>query len=196
MKLTARDKKALMAGAVVTAIVAVFYVVTSLVPSREDLAREVETQKRYLLKQREMIGQKDMYEARLAQYTQRLEKDMTRLLTGTTPAIAGAELQSLVNDLATQSGVEISRKTPRPEQKAQENLVKISVNIDTNCTPDQLVQFLAAVANYGKFLAVDDLVVAGMQLRPQRRIDLRPNITIAGYISAPEAKPEKAENGR
>ena len=71
-----------------------------------------------------------------------------------------------------------------------DNLTKVSANIDTNCTPDQLVQFLAAIENYPQFLTVDELNI--MTIRLQKKSEIRPNITVAGYIAAPpESKTEK-----
>lgn len=190
MKITARDRKFLIAGGIVVVLVAVFYLGTTPLQSPGELAKEVEFKKRMLVRQREMISQENNYKARLDQYGKRLDKDMGRLLTGSTPSLAGAELQNILSDLAAQTGVEISRKTAQNEQKVQDNLIKVSANIDTNCTPDQLVQFLAAIENYPKFLTVDTLNV--ISLRLQKKFEIRPNITVTGYITAPESKPEKS----
>jgi type II secretory pathway component PulM len=189
MKITGRDKRVLIAGGVVVVLVALFYAWTSLVQSPGELDKEVESKKRVLIREREMIGQENLYKARLDQYRKRFDQDMGRLLTGTTPALAGAELQNVLSDLAAQNGVEISRKTARSEQKVQENLIKVSANIETNCTPDQLIQFLAAIENYPKFLTVDELNI--MTIKLQRKSEIRPVITVAGYITSPEAKPDK-----
>ena len=190
MKITARDRKVLIAGGIVVVLVAVFYLWSTPLQSTAELGQQVEFKRRMLARQREMLGQENNYKARLDQYHKRLDQDMTRLLTGSTPSLAGAELQNILSDLASQSGVEITRKTAQNEQKVQGNLIKVSANIETNCTPDQLVQFLAAVENYPKFLRVDALNI--ISLRLQKKFEIRPNITVAGYISAPETKPDKA----
>ena len=190
MKITARDRKFLIAGGIVAALVAIFYLWSTPLQSPAELGKEVDFKKRMLARQREMIGQENNYKARLDQYHKRLDADMSRLLTGTTPPLAGAELQNVLSDLAAQTGVEITRKTAQGEQKVLDNLTKVSANIDTNCTPDQLVQFLAAIENYPKFLTVDGLNI--ISLRLQNKFQIRPNITVAGYITAPETKPGKS----
>ena len=189
MKITARDRKFLIAGGIVVALVAGFYLWTMPLQSPGELAKEVEFKKRMLIRQREMIGQENNYKARLDQLRKRLDQDSGRLLTGRSPSLAGAELQNILSDLASQTGVEITRKTAQNEQKVQNDLIKVSANIDTNCTPDQLVQFLAAVENYPKFLTVDALNI--ISLRLQKKFEIRPNITVAGYITAHETKAEK-----
>jgi type II secretory pathway component PulM len=194
MKITSRDKKILLVGGMAVLLIGVFYAVTTLIPSRDELSREVELKKRLLIKQRDMIGQDQTYASRLERYNKRLEQDMGRLLTGSTPAMAAAELQSMLSDLAAQNGVEISRKTARPEQKVLENLMKVAVQMETNCGPDQLVQLLSAIENYNKFLTVDELGVTSYRI--QKKLEIHPLITVAGYFAAPEAKAEKAASGR
>ena len=99
-------------------------------------------------------------------------------------------------DFADRSGVEITSKTVQPDQKTQDGLTKISVQLSTNCTIDELVRFLVALESYEKFLRVEELYVQGP---PQRnRTEIRPQIKIAGYISMqpPAAAPaEKTAGG-
>jgi type II secretory pathway component PulM len=194
MKITPRDKKFLIIGGAAVVLVVVFYAITSLVPGREELSREVELKKRLIIKQRELLAQEQNHKSRLDRYRVRLEQDRTRLLTGSTPAMAAAELQSMLSELAAQNGVEISRKTARPEQKVQDNLMKVAVQMETNCGPDQLVQLLSAIENYNKFLTVDELGITSYRI--QKKLEIHPLITVAGYFSAPEAKPEKTASGR
>jgi type II secretory pathway component PulM len=194
MKITAREKKYLIAGGAIVLVVVVFYAVTTLIPDREKLAVDVENQKRMLVRYREMIAQEDSLKSRLDKYGERLKKDMDRLLTGDTPSMAGAELQRVLSDIAAQNGVEINRKNARPEQKIQDAVVKVSVQIETNCGPDQLVQFLSAVENYPKFLTIDELSITSYRI--QKRLEIHPIITVAGYIAAPEGAGDKTANGR
>jgi len=164
-----------------------------LIPSREAQSSSVEVKKRNLAQMRDLVGREELYKAHVEQYRQRLQQNLTRLLPGDNPSIAGAELQKILKDMADQNGVEIVRKDIQREQKVQENLVKVSVRISTNCLPEQLVQFLAAVENYDKFLTVDELVVNSYRM--QKKWEIRPDITVSGYIVGSEPKPaEKPAN--
>jgi type II secretory pathway component PulM len=187
MKVTAREKRFLLVGGAILAVALTVYAVVSLVPSRETLAAEVATKKRTLLAQRELLSQEEIYKTRVEQYRKRLEQDRTRLLPGDNPNVAGAELQKVLKDLGDKNGVEISRKDIQREQKVQDNLIKVSVHIDTNCNPDQLVQFLAAIENYDKFLTLDELTINSFRM--QKRYEIRPGLTVSGYIAGPDAKP-------
>ena len=61
--------------------------------------------------------------------------------------------------------------------------MKVSVRVETKCEPDQLVRLLAAVNNYQKFLTVDELSITSFKI--QKKWEIRPTLSVAGYISAP-----------
>lgn len=189
MKITARERKFLIVGGAVCAVVLVVYLASMVLPSREDLSGTVKFKEELLRRQKWTIGQEDLYKTRIAQYQGRLDGDFKRFLPGDNPSSAGAELLKVLQGMADDIGVEVTRKTVRGDQKLQDNVIKVSVNIETNCDPEQLVRFLTSVANYGKFLTVDELTITGLRLR--NRYQIRPNITVAGYILAAGGKPEE-----
>ena len=195
MKVTAREKKFLAGGAAIVLAGILFYFGETLVPNRGVLAKQVEGQKKALLRQREMLRREEFYKARVAQYQLRLKQDYAMLLPGDNPSIAGAELQRILKNLADQNGVEIVRRDIQREQKLQNNLVKVAVRIETNCMPDQLVQFLTAVENYEKHLTVDELAITSFRIA--KKWEIRPSITVAGLIAVAESKPvEKTTGGQ
>jgi Tfp pilus assembly protein PilO len=187
MKINAREKRVLIIGGVIVVAALVYFVADSLIPSRATLAADVAQKKRTLLAQRDLLGQEDSFKSRVQQYQKRLEQDRTRLLPGDNPNVAGAELQKVLKDLADRNGVEITQKNFQREQKLQNNLVKVPVQINIQCNPDQLVQFLAAIESYEKFLTLDELAVTSFKM--QRRYEIRPSLTVSGFITGPEAKP-------
>jgi type II secretory pathway component PulM len=196
VKITAREKRFLIIGGGITVLVIGYYLASSLIPSSVDLAQEIESRKALLLRQKEMISQEDNYKARVSQYEQRLAKDRERLLPGDNPSTAAASLQKVLQDFADRSGVEITSKTIQADQKIQDNLTKISVQLSTNCSIDELVRFLAAIENYEKFLRVEELYVQGLRLR--NRDEIRPQLKVAGYVTTPPpaTKPaDKAASG-
>lgn len=188
MRITAREKRVIAAGAVAVLAVMVYYAMT-LLPDREELRRTVELKKKMLLKQRETLSGEEIYKARLEQYSKQLEQDMTKLLPGDNPNVAAAELQKMLKDFADRSSVEITGRNVLAPKKPENGIQKVSVRIDTNCNPEQLVQFLTAVENCEKFLTIDELTINS--IRVLRRFELRPNLTISGYIAAQETKAEE-----
>ena len=180
MKITFREKRIITIGICIAAAVMIYYATTLLLPDRANVAQEVYQKKRMLLKQRETLTREEIYKKRLDQYKARLEKRATLLLPGNNPNVAGAELQKILKDFADQSGVEITQKNILQEKKIQDLLIKVSVRIDTNCNLEQFVQFLTAIENYDKYLKIDECMINAFKI--QKRFEIRPSLTVAGYI--------------
>jgi hypothetical protein len=166
--------------------VLIYYAITLALPNSENLTQNVEIKKKMLLRQRETLSREALYKTRLEQFNGKLETYRMRLLPGDNPNVAGAALQTILKDFADQSGVEITQKNILPEKKTQDLLTKISVKIDTNCNLEQLVQFISAIENYEKHLKIDDCTISGFKI--QKRFEIRPSLTISGYISTREVK--------
>jgi len=188
VKVTSRERIVIIIGIVAAALVLIFYATTSLLPDSEGLSQNVELKKRMLRSQRETLTREDFYKTRLDQYRKQLDLDKTRFLPGENASMAGAELQKVVKNFADQSGVEITQRNILQEKKVQDLVTKVSLRIETNCTPEQLVQFLAAIESYEKMLKIDELVVSGIRLG--KKYEIRPSLTISGYITLPEEKPK------
>ncbi len=195
MKIKPREKKVIYIGAAVVVFVAIFYAVTTFVPDREQFAQSVELKKKMLLRQRETLGLEETYKRRVEQYSKHLEQDAKLLLPGDNPNVAAADLQKILKGFADQAGVDITQKNAQPEKKILDDLTKISVHIEIGCDLDQLVQFVTAIENYEKFLKVEELMIVGYRI--QKRFEIRPSLTIVGYISTPVSKPkEKSATGQ
>jgi hypothetical protein len=191
VKINPREKKYLFALVVVGIAVAIFWAVTSLLPDSQDLARKVELQRKTILRQRETLQREEFYRNRVELYSKRLEQNMTLLLPGENASVAGAELLKLLKDFADQNGVNITSRNNLPDKKIQGMLTKVSARIETNCDIDQLVRFLAAIENYPKFLKVEELMINSFRMQAQKKYDIRPGMTVAGYISLREEKPNE-----
>jgi len=193
MQVTGRERKFILIGVIAVLAIAVFYFVSGPSPVKQEASLSVEQQRRALLQSREILAQEPVYRARAEQYRERLQQLRATFLQGDNASIAGAELQRVLKELADQSGVDIVRRTIRGEQKLQNGVVKVSVNIETNCQPDQLVRFLAAIENYEKHLSVDELQINSFRI--QKRYEMRPILTVSGYILVPETKAEAKTAG-
>lgn len=189
MKLTLREKRFIFAGIIAVVAVLILYATASVLGDRESLSQDVGRKKQLLLKQREIINSEEGYKKRVDQYTRHLEQDLTRLLPGDNSSVASAGLQTILKDFADQSGVAITQKNTLPEKKVPDNemLTKVSVRIETDCNLEQLVDFLIAIENYDKFLKVEELIITSFPI--QRRYQIRPSLTVAGYISSPNIEP-------
>ena len=186
VKVNLREKRLIIAGIVTAAAVGIFYAGTMLLPDSQNLSRNVELKKRMLLSQREILSREDLYRTRLEQYRKQLDLDLTRFLPGDSPSLAGTELQKVVKAFADQNGVDITQRTILPDKKVQDTVVKVSIRIETNCAPEQLVQLMAAIENYEKLLKIDEVQITAFKLA--KKYEIRPSMTISGFISVPEDK--------
>jgi hypothetical protein len=196
LKITAREKKYLAICAVVVAAVLFFYAFSWLLENRADVSTKVEQKKKLLSRQRETLDLEADCQKRLDRLRLQLQNDKRRLLPGNSPNVAGSDLGKILEDFANGSGVEITLKTPMPEKKIDDRLMRVSVQIQTNCAIEQLVQFLTAIENYDKSLVVNEFTIystyrssilsSGGAL--QKR--LSPTLIISGFINAPESKPK------
>jgi Tfp pilus assembly protein PilO len=194
LKITAREKRYIVIGAVVAAAVLAFYVFSLLLDDSAGVAKKLEQKKDIYRAQLQLLSRRPYFEAQLDLYKRQLQTDMTRLLPGDNTNVAISNLGKMLDDFANQSGVEISSKTPQQEKRIDDKLVRISVQIQTTCVLEQLVQFLASIKNSEKFLTVSDLSVYGSSFKNpvsganQRRIEMRPIMTVSGFINAPAPK--------
>jgi len=186
VKLTVREKRIIGIMVCIAVAVLIYYGIALLLPAGEKFAREVESKKIILRKERETLDREAIYRARLDQFSKLLDIDKTRLLPGDNPNVAAAELQNILKEFADQCGVEITQKSILEKENIQDLLTKVSVRISITCSMEQLVQFLTAIENYGKFLRVDEFTITSFKI--QKRNEIRPVLIVAGFIHSPGTK--------
>jgi hypothetical protein len=107
------------------------------------------------------------------------------LLPGDNSTAAGTGLLNILKQSADQNGVQISIGRILPENKMK-GLTKVSARIETTSDMESLVRFLAAIKNYPKYLAVDELMITSFRMPTQKKYEIRPGLTIAGYCRSME----------
>jgi hypothetical protein len=190
VKISSKDKRISIAGIVIVVAFAIFYAV----PTPQDLSLKISGKKKVIDRDSEFLMRESTYRQQIDQYNKRFEQDMTRLLPGENSSVAGAELLKLLKDIADQNGVNITTRSNLSDKKMQ-GLVKVSARIETNCDIEQLVTFLAAIENYPKFLKIEELMITSFRIQAQKKYEIRPGLTIAGYIHSREEKPSEKPAG-
>lgn len=188
MKLGARERKFIIIGLGVIAILAFAYALTASGPDSDGLNDTVELKKKTLLKYRETLYLEGVYESRLQLYDNRLRANRARLLPGDNPNVAGAELLKTLTNFADRTGVELIQKSVLKEEKVDDYLLKITARLTTRCEMDQLVRFLTEIHNYEKFLTIDEITIRAP--RNRRESARGPTLTISGYIDSNENRTE------
>jgi Tfp pilus assembly protein PilO len=187
VKISSKDKRVLIAGIIVVAAVALFYALTSYIPNPKALSVKIEGKRKVINRDRENLMREPAYRQQIEQYNKRFEQDMTRLLPGDNSSVAGAELLKLLKDIADANGVNITTRSNLSDKKMQ-GVTKVSARIETNCDIEQLVTFLAAIENYPRFLKIEELMITSFRIQAQKKYEIRPGMTVAGYIRSREEK--------
>lgn len=181
MKISSREKMLIFAALGVVLLSLFFLWEEDMTPDQDEFANSLDYKRRMLLRYRQTLASEENYKEQLAQYRERLKATELLFISGESPAIAGAELQRLLKEIADENGVEITRRDIQREKKVENDVTKISVQIETNSAPDQLVQLLTAIQNYEKQLIVDEIMINALKVQKVEKI--RPRITVSAYVA-------------
>lgn len=114
---------------------------------------------RILRKSREVMAQRSTREQSLDSSRKQGMELESHLLNARTTAAAQAQLQSLVNDLAKQTTLQVNRSDFLPKKELGKDYEKVSVRLDTQGTINQITAFLAAAKGLPIFVFNDEMRV-------------------------------------
>jgi len=196
VNISRRDRRVILIGGVIVALLAVaWYGVLPLV----EYARQLETDKSQLegdlIRKAEIIRQKDQYQQSLARLMAAEDSFRSIMIEGTDPTQVTSELHRVINTLAEQHGINVSRidASLKPERFDTEkvkqnpfmsNFLKLRVRASLKCTPDKLMAMLASIEGHPKFMVVERLEVRAWNVRPDKEIN--PDIVIMTMIFKPD----------
>ena len=132
-----------------------------------------------LLQRRELLARHTAITADLDATMKRFDKLAEGFLTSATPAVAAAELQKLVKDMAAQAKTEVRSERILPPADHGE-LLEIPVEIAVSCEIRQLVDLLARLDSAPKLLPVQDLKIRVVNLTQPK--DLLVTLTVSGFL--------------
>lgn len=203
LKLTQRDKRALTFGGVlILGILLYLYVISPLLINNGNGSDEIDAQRRLLAKYRQTIAMEELYKSAIDQRKE-LGIDMSgRLISGNTPALAAAELSSLIRRFAEDTNVHINRENVNPAKETGSHQ-KISLQLSISSDVIGLRDFLYEIQSDEKLLDVESLTVnsrvtrrrkAGRYRRQRGKnpsislqeteVELNVTMVVSGYITA------------
>ena len=155
MAISEREKRALtIAGIAVGLFLAFQYGVFPAWDAWQETTADLPVRERTLLKYRNAAGTTSLRGAERAVLEARLREAETALLTGNTTAIASAELQQLVQQLASEQSIEIRSSEFLPVKPLGADYLEVPLGLQFQCRLDSLVPFLEALAANPKALNV------------------------------------------
>ena len=156
-KMTPRERVIITLGLIVVAGFALdHFVAQPLVRKQERTDQEIESKILFISQYYSILSQKEYYLKK--EETNKLLKEelAQRFLPHEKPALAGAELQSILQTLAKSNSVHIVQvNTEKPKHTA--GILTVPVRIVVRSSLRNLSGYLHGVENHERFLVVDDL---------------------------------------
>lgn len=143
---------------------------------------DIAAQMKRVAKYRQTLKGRGELEARLASLTKTLERAEAGLVTGKTAALAAAEIQNVLNEIAMGSGVEIkSIQVLKSPQKDTDPYVSVPVQFTVSAAIRQLKDILYKVETSPKiFLTVERIGISVVGAGGPGQI--RSDITVSGIM--------------
>ena len=102
-----------------------------------------------------------------------------RLLRSETPSLAQAEIRSVTTGLLRAEGIRAPRSTFGAAAMGEELYTRIPIDLEFSCQPEQLVRFMASLANAAPILSTRRLKVTVDRAEARR---IRVLLTVEGYL--------------
>lgn len=189
-KLSRRDRIALGAGAGVAALfVLLNFVVLPLVEHVDTSADSIQQKEIQLRREKRMLAGTELDRSQLSAARERLKVLESGLLESSSPSLANAEWQRLVEQLAESKGVDLGSSEFLHVQELSAGYSLVVGRVQLRCRLDQLVNFMAALADFPKLLSVTGLTVYSSPGDPQGRLTVQ--LTIGAATRTPNRVKEQ-----
>jgi Tfp pilus assembly protein PilO len=145
--------------------------------------------KKRLIKYQKMVHGAGNLEKELKLLEAALKRGETGLLTGKTPALAAADIQKVVKEIAKKSQVEIqSVRVLKPKEVVGSPYLSIPVQVVIKGVMRHLTQFLYQIMQSPKYLTVQQvrINVTRRRMRGKAKVSelIKADITINGFIKS------------
>lgn len=157
--------------------------------SMAETKANAEFQARRVQNYRRMLQQKEDVQSELDRLRRRTESLEQGLLDSPGDALAGAEIQGLVRDVAAAQGLTVQNSDLEPVEPLGPRYGKVSTRISLSGGIHQVVDFVAAMGSGPKILFVEDLRIAPVRVNHPKDKDIRVNLSVSGLK---RAEPEPA----
>ncbi len=166
-------------------------VVYRLWPQIQDISGadgNIALKEKQLVKYRRMFQSGDNLEKDIAVLKATLKQGESGLLTGKTPALAAADIQKVVREMADKSQMGIKTvRVLKPEDVGGNHYLSIPVQLSVAGTVRQLKEFLYQIMTSSKYLTVEKLGITVSRRRLRRGTtktaeSVNADITINGFL--------------
>jgi Tfp pilus assembly protein PilO len=160
LKVQQRDKLALIGGGIVLVVFVAFrFVIFPIWDSLQDTRASLPIQEKKLEKYREVAQIAPLRSGEVVTVENRLRQNESGLLASKTAALASAELQDLVTQLAAKQRIDLHSNEFLPVKPVSPYYATVPMTIQFQCRLDQLVDLLQDVTQNPKYLTVSKMSI-------------------------------------
>ena len=174
-----KDKKLILILGVVAGLLAFVLGITSLLSYNNDIKNKIKESKQKIKSDISTVEKKGNKQAELEYLQKKRAAFDQKLLPGDTKAVAAAELQTILSDMASEFDLMISSQriiTP----KEYGIFLEVPVQITTQCTITKLQELLYQIETYPIFLSISDLDVQVVRRHDMKEV--KATINVSGVI--------------
>ena len=197
LEIRQRDRRALLLLGVSLGL---YFVLSEVAfPAYDRLAAAVDTaldREDQLRRYRRAVVRKADYGQLLEGARRRVEDGEALLIRGDNPSLASAELQTIIEEVAEATGIELGQRNMSAARRKDEFFNEITMTLGFECTPGQIVAFLEQLRGSEKLVSVRSIQIAPLSVVDdvpeggELVKDLRVNLTVGAVLaSAPVAQP-------
>jgi len=187
-----KNRKYLLIAGALLLLFALIYRALPLIQDLWPTDDEIALKNKHLAKYRQIVGEKDAVETRLAALKKNVKQGESGLLRGKTPALVAADIQKILHDLAKKSKVEIKRvRVLKAVELEQSDYLSVPVQLNINADIRQLKEILYRIEASQKYLTVKKMKIKVITRRRGKQGLINSDITVHGFL-----KKAKNQDGR
>jgi Tfp pilus assembly protein PilO len=190
VNISRRDKKFLIVGALALLLFLVInYIIIPFIQSEREIRDGTEQKEVTLEKYERIIAGRAEVEKQLAQVKKKQTQLNAKLLTGSTPSLAAADMQKMLEKIAATHDLEMKSVKVQDGEK-QGDLLTIPLEIRLQTDLERTRKFLADIEKSQKYLIVPSLKISVQNQRDPKEVIVTMVVT-GFFMKEEEVKEEK-----
>jgi Tfp pilus assembly protein PilO len=189
VNISKRDRKILTIGIVAVALFLVYsYVISPFIESEQDIRERTEQREMLLQKYEKIISQRKEIEKKLTQIKRQQGQLNKKLLKGSTPSLAAAEMQKMLEQISKKHDLELKSVKIKDAEKEGDFLaipLEIRLTTDLNSTR----KFLSDLEKNQKYLIIPQLKISVKNQRDPQEVIV--TIVVTGFFMEQAAAEKK-----
>ena len=189
MNISKRDRKFLTIGIVAVAFFLVFtYVISPFMGSEQDIRDRTQQLEMLLQKYEKIIGQQKEIEKKLTQIKRQQGQLDKKLLKGSTPSLAAAEMQKMLEQISKKHDLELkSVKVKDAEKEGDFLAIPLEIRLTTDLNRTR--KFLSDLEKNQKYLIIPQLKISVKNQRDPQEVIV--TIVVTGFFMEEAAADKK-----